>query len=227
MGRFEPSNKRCNNSAPVFQHPLFTFHPSFFLRPSLPPCLTFTLLPPSPSFSLLEVSPTLTRNPLFAKQTRIVCSQESGSVVVAEEHRRRRWRARNFNYTNIIGTRHNCIIGFGNWRSTSRVIRAIFLGNIFHCIRCFPPFFFLFFGFSFASVTMFLSDATTASGLRVACCDISLESCSTGCSHRSSRDEWIRTFLIYRRHKMPPVIWMGDIVNILIKTYGGYLISNN
>lgn len=34
MGRFEPSNKRCNNSAPVFQHPLFTFHPSFFLRPS-------------------------------------------------------------------------------------------------------------------------------------------------------------------------------------------------
>lgn len=130
MGRFEPSNKRCNNSAPVFQHPLFTFHPSFFLRPSLPPCLTFTLLPPSPSFSLLEVSPTLTRNPLFAKQTRIVCSQESGSVVVAEEHRRRRWRARNFNYTNIIGTRHNCIIGFGNWRSTSRVIRAIFLGNI-------------------------------------------------------------------------------------------------
>lgn len=35
MGRFEPSNKRCNNSAPVFQHPLFTFHPSFFLRPSL------------------------------------------------------------------------------------------------------------------------------------------------------------------------------------------------
>lgn len=144
MGRFEPSNKRCNNSAPVFQHPLFTFHPSFFLRPSLPPCLTFTLLPPSPSFSLLEVSPTLTRNPLFAKQTRIVCSQESGSVVVAEEYRRRRWRARNFNYTNIIGTRHNCIIGFGNWRSTSRVIRAIFLGNIFHCIRRFPPFFFFF-----------------------------------------------------------------------------------
>lgn len=112
MGRFEPSNKRCNNSAPCFPAPPFHFPPLFL---SSPRSSTLHFRPPSPSslsFSLLQVSPTLTRNPLFAKQTRIVCSQESGSVVT--EVRASSWRARNFNYTNIIGTRHNCIIGFGN-----------------------------------------------------------------------------------------------------------------
>ena len=169
MGRFEPSNKRCNNSAPVFQHPLFTFH----------------LLPPSPSFSPLEVSPTLTRNPLFAKQTRIVCSQESGSVVVAEEHsRRRRWRARNFNYTNIIGTRHNCIIGFGNW-TDQRVVwysLVIFTSilDLFFSFSFFL-FFFSFFGYLLHDVAFVTVLSSRCNNGRVAG-DISLESCSTGCS---------------------------------------------
>lgn len=38
---------------------------------------------PSPSVASPDVSPTLARNPLFARQTRIVCSQES-AVVEAE-----------------------------------------------------------------------------------------------------------------------------------------------
>lgn len=90
-GRFEPSDKRCNNSAPVFSSYRFLPTPRIFI---LATSLTDHHRPPR------DVSPTFARNPLFARQTRIVCSQES-AVVVAGGPTGSCKRERNFNYGNI------------------------------------------------------------------------------------------------------------------------------
>jgi len=78
----------------------------------------FSTAPPSPSTPSLrrrpprDVSPTLARNPLFARQTRIVCSQESAVVQVegpilflSFSHALSLGKGRNFNYGNITRDR--------------------------------------------------------------------------------------------------------------------------
>lgn len=166
MGRFEPSNKRCNNSAPVFQHPLFTFHPSFFLLPSLLPCLASTTL----SFFLSARSLS---NPY---EKPFVCKTNKNHLLARVRERCSGGGTgggdggRGILITRILSVRVVIVsldLEIGD-RST-RAIRSL-LDD--------------FSRFSFVAPRCFYSTrGGTGSELH-----ISLESCSTG-SHRSARDE--------------------------------------
>lgn len=174
MGRFEPSNKRCNNSAPVFQHPLFTFHPSFFLLPSLLPSLTSTL-----SFFLSARSLS---NPY---EKPFVCKTNKNRLLARVRERCSSGGTgggdggRGILITRILSVRV-IIVYYWIWKLAINrlarflrfIVRSIITGRFFSLLL--------------RSATDVFTRHGEEHGERAL--HISLESCSTG-SHRSARDE--------------------------------------